>query len=81
MEFSDTAGRVVPRWFHVDSFFECADVEGRLTDIDQIDGADRLRCAALIGFFTGGEAVRHWNLKRPGFATLNVDTGNMTRTF
>ena len=43
MEFSDTAGRVVPRWFHVDSFFECADVEGRLTDIDQIDGADRLR--------------------------------------
>eukprot|EP01043_Picozoa_sp_COSAG02_P088469 COSAG02_NODE_25580_length_654_cov_1.111712_2_plen_37_part_01 len=37
MEFSDTAGRVVPRWFHVDSFFECADVEGRLTDIDQID--------------------------------------------
>ena len=50
MEFSDTAGRVVPRWFHVDSFFECADVEGRLTDIDQIDGADRLRCGALISF-------------------------------
>ena len=79
MEFSDTAGRVVPRWFHVDSFFECADVEGQLTDIDQIDGADRLRCGALIGFPWYGRTPM--NLRHPGLLPCCIWTGNMTRTF
>ena len=37
---------MVPRWFHVDSFFEYADLDGQLTSIDDIDGADRLRCVS-----------------------------------
>ena len=39
LEFSDTAGRVVPRWFHIDAFFEYADIDGSLTDPSNIEGA------------------------------------------
>ena len=39
LEFSDTAGRVVPRWFHIDAFFEYADIDGSLTDPANIEGA------------------------------------------
>lgn len=80
MEFSSTAGRVVPRWFHVDSFFECADVEGNLTSIDQIDGSDRLRSVPLNVFDGMPASAGCCFLSRFSRVNLNV-TGNMTRTF